>query len=76
MLLNEYGQLGHTVVYDEFECEGHAGHLPKYGCKLLVNGDTKGASQDQPNKKAAREKAARQAAVSLTLSDGLAWPCD
>ena len=72
MLLNEYGQLGHTVVYDEFECKGHTGHKPKYGCNILVNGDTIGTSKDQPNKKAAREEAARQAAVSLTLSDGLA----
>ena len=68
MLLNEYEQLGHLVVYEEFECNGHIGHIPQYGCKLLVNGDIKGTSQNQPNKKAAREEAARQAAESLVLS--------
>lgn len=68
MLLNEYEQLGHLVVYEEFECDSHTEHLPQYGCKLLVNGNLKGTAQDQPNKKAAREEAARQAADSLLLS--------
>jgi hypothetical protein len=69
MIVNEYGQqLGHIVVYDEFECEGHTGHIPRYGCKLSVNGHIIGSSQDQPNKKAAREEAARHAAMNLTLS--------
>ena len=68
MLLNEYEQLGHLVVYEEFECDGHIGHIPKHGCRLLVNGDIKGTTEDQPNKKAAREEAARQAAESLVLS--------
>ena len=68
MLLNEYEQLGHLVVYKEFECAGHTDHLPQYGCELSVNGNLEGTAQDQPNKKAAREEAARQAAESLLLS--------
>ena len=68
MLLNEYEQLGHLVVYQEFECDGHIDRIPKYGCILFVNGYIKGTSKDQPNKRAAREEAARQAAESLVLS--------
>lgn len=68
MLLNEYGQLGHLVVYEVFECDGHTGHIPKYGCNLSVNGGIIGTSQDQPNMKAAREEAAKQAAEYLILS--------
>lgn len=68
MLLNEYKQLGNPVLYEVFECEGHTGHIPKYGCILSVNGDIIGTSQDQPNMKAAREEAAKQAAEYLILS--------
>jgi len=68
MVLNEHKQRGHLLVYEEFECDGHTSDKPKYGCNLSVNGDLNGTSQDQPNKKAAREEAARQAAKSLDLS--------
>ncbi len=68
MILNEYKQLGHLVVYEEFECAGHTGHAPQYGCKLLFNGHLKGTAQHHPSKNAAREVAARQAAESLLLS--------
>jgi hypothetical protein len=67
MILNEHKQRGHDVVYEEFECDGHTGHRPKYGCRVSVNGDVEGTSQDYPNKKAAKEEAARQAAESLIL---------
>lgn len=68
MLLNEHKHRGHSVVYDEFECEGHIGHPPKYGCRIYVNGDLEGSSRGHPNKKTAREVAAQQAVDSLILS--------
>lgn len=68
MLLNEHKYRDHSVVYDEFECEGHTRCLPKYGCRIYVNGNLEGSSQDHPSKKAAREAAAQQAVDSLILS--------
>lgn len=66
-LLNEHGNRGNTIRYEEYFCIGHTEHEPQYGCRVWVNGQLKGTANNKPNKKKAKEEAAFEAATSLLL---------
>ena len=66
-LLNEYGQQGHTIQYEEFLCDNHSQYKPQYGCKVWVNGHLAGTATYVSSKEKAKEGAARATAEFLVL---------
>ena len=71
-LLNEYGCWAHGIIPSNtsniYLCTGHSDAKPQFGCRVLVNGQPKGNTNNKSSKREVREEAASEAVTSLLMT--------
>ena len=63
------GKISHQQESKMYECDGHTDAIPKWGCRLFIDGILRGHAVNCGTKQLAKEVACEQAVEALGINE-------